>query len=253
MKTIKLIAIALFGSLIFGLSACEEETPEPTPVPAEVKIKFNYVFGPNVIPWNVGDSSFHPKTKDTLLFDLLKFYVSNLKLQKEDGTWWSEPESYHLLCGSCPDESTITLTGMPDGKYIGVEFLMGVDSARNVSGAQTGALSVTNGMFWSWNTGYIMLKIEGHSPNAASGAFKFHLGGFQGTDNVLTTKTTDLSATPIEVAADKSYTLNFMSNLARFWHSSPSVAVRESIHDPGPEATVMAKDFYDNIAFTGME
>jgi hypothetical protein len=61
-----------------------------------------------------------------------------------------------------------------------MEFMIGVDSARNNSGAQTGALDPTNGMFWSWSTGYIMAKFEGTSAQspAAANALKFHIGGF---------------------------------------------------------------------------
>jgi hypothetical protein len=48
----------------------------------------------------------------------------------------------------------------------GIRFLLGVDSARNVSGIQTGALDPARGMFWTWNSGYVMAKIEGSSPSA---------------------------------------------------------------------------------------
>jgi len=35
-----------------------------------------------------------------------------------------------------------------------------------------------NGMFWDWHTGYIMLRLEGHSPQAPGGNIAFHCGGF---------------------------------------------------------------------------
>jgi hypothetical protein len=34
-----------------------------------------------------------------------------------------------------------------------IKFLLGVDSLKNVSGIQTGALDPAKGMFWTWNTG----------------------------------------------------------------------------------------------------
>jgi hypothetical protein len=59
--------------------------------------------------------------------------------------------------------------------------LLGVDSIKNVSGTQTGALDPLQGMFWTWNTGYIMAKLEGTSPEAATAGhrFTYHIGGFR--------------------------------------------------------------------------
>ena len=53
---------------------------------------------------------------------------------------------------------------MPAGNYNSLSFLLGVDSMHNVSGAQTGALDPANDMFWTWNSGYVMAKMEGASP-----------------------------------------------------------------------------------------
>ena len=40
------------------------------------------------------------------------------------------------------------------GTYNGIQFLMGMDSADQNRGAQTGALDPVKGMFWTWNSGY---------------------------------------------------------------------------------------------------
>lgn len=57
---------------------------------------------------------------------------------------------------------------------------IGVDSLTNMSGAQGGDLDPLLGMYWTWNSGYINVKIEGHSPalSTRKGEFKLHLGGF---------------------------------------------------------------------------
>ncbi len=66
-------------------------------------------------------------------------------------------------------------------------FLLGVDSLHNVSGAQTDALDPAKDMFWTWNTGYVMAKLEGNSPSSAlvNNKYEFHVGGFSGKYNVL--------------------------------------------------------------------
>jgi hypothetical protein len=64
---------------------------------------------------------------------------------------------YFLVDFSDTTTTTLKLTILPY-LYNRLSFVIGVDSARNVSGAQTGALDPANGMFWTWNTGYIMAK-----------------------------------------------------------------------------------------------
>jgi hypothetical protein len=78
---------------------------------------------------------------------------------------------------------------VPAGSYTSINFLIGVDAPRNTAGAQTGALDPMNDMFWGWNTGYIMAKMEGHSPQSSEQTNKivYHIGGFEGKDNALRT------------------------------------------------------------------
>ncbi|WP_316930094.1 MbnP family protein, partial [Hymenobacter sp. IS2118] len=49
-----------------------------------------------------------------------------------------------------PASQLLALKDIPVGDYQSVSFTVGVDSARNVAGAQTGALDPNNGMFWTW-------------------------------------------------------------------------------------------------------
>jgi len=51
----------------------------------------------------------------------------------------------------------------------------------NTSGALSGVLDPSNGMFWSWQSGYINFKIEGISPSCDTrkNKFQFHIGGYQ--------------------------------------------------------------------------
>ena len=58
---------------------------------------------------------------------------------------------------------------------------LGVDKKHNTSGANSGDLDPVNGMFWSWQSGYINFKIEGVSPSCDTrkNKFQFHIGGYQ--------------------------------------------------------------------------
>jgi hypothetical protein len=61
-----------------------------------------------------------------------------------------------------------------------ISYYIGIDSATNTAGAQSGALDPTLGMYWSWQSGYINWKIEGTSPSAKTrkNSFQFHIGGY---------------------------------------------------------------------------
>ena len=57
----------------------------------------------------------------------------------------------------------------------------------NVSGALGGALDPTQGMYWTWQSGYINLKLEGDFTQSmnAKNDFVFHLGGYQSPFNTI--------------------------------------------------------------------
>ena len=247
MFTINKLTLSIFALLaMIFITSCEKDDDAATS--GDVQVEFEYVFGSSALPWDINTAFKHPKTGDTLTFTEFSFYVSNVRLKNEDGTWWSEPESYHLVCAKCTDKNFFVLNDVPAGNYTEMEYTLGVDSTRNVSGAQTGDLSPTKGMFWSWNSGYIMLKAEGQSPQSADGSFTFHLGGFSGENSVVTPKSFTFGTNEIVVGEVMS-SVAFVVNPARLWHSSPSVSDRNRLHMPGPEAKAMATDFFSNVAF----
>lgn len=220
---------------------------------ADVQLSFEHVFGMTQEEFNLNQNYVHPKTGDTLNFTMLKYYVSNIKLKNADGTWWTQEDSYHLVCESCDLGNSIALTDIPVGNYIEMEYTIGVDSMKNVSGAQSGALSPSNGMFWSWNSGYIMIKAEGDSPNSDNGKFQFHLGGFSGEYNVVTTKTSDFAGETLTVSDENVPRIVLKSNVAQLWHMGTSVSEVSTIHMPGEMAYNMASQYFGGFQFSMME
>jgi len=95
-----------------------------------------------------------------------------------------EGDEYSLIDFKDSTLCTIRFHARP-GKYNYLGFLLGVDSIRNTSGAQTGALDPSKGMFWTWNSGYVMAKLEGTSPlsKQPAHAMEYHIGGFRSPYN----------------------------------------------------------------------
>ncbi|OSZ78829.1 hypothetical protein CAP35_11430 [Chitinophagaceae bacterium IBVUCB1] len=256
MKTrISKYTLLLASVAVLGAGSCKkkEDTPAPVvPIVGNANVKFSYVYGSSMLPWEMNKQYVHPKTGDTMTFTMFRFFVSNIKLKRTDGTWWAQPESYFLLDAASAAASNCFVSNVPDGEYTAMEYTMGVDSLRNVSGAQTGALSVQSGMFWDWNTGYIMLKAEGNSPQSPTGKFALHMGGFSGVNNTVVVKTADFGKN-VKIGKDNTPTITLIANPARLWHSSPGLDSISVIHMPGANAVRMSKDFYDNISLGSIQ
>jgi len=140
----------------------------------------------------------------SLTFTKFNYYISNIKLNNNSGGSFAEDYSYHLVQQDDPSSYQFSIANVPAGTYTGMSFMIGVDSTHNVSGAQSGALDPANGMFWSWNTGYIMAKMEGTSPQstAVDNSFIFHIGGFSGANSAVRNVTLSFPA-PMVITKDK--------------------------------------------------
>jgi hypothetical protein len=150
------------------------------PTPAKLIIRFKAMV--NGLPLQPNTKKYHNSSEDTFTVSKFNHYVSKLRLLRNDGSFYEEPESYHLM-KHVEGVNSFTLSNLPDGDFTGLQFLIGVDSLRNVSGIQSGDLDVSHGMFWDWNTGYIFFKLEGdyRSQNVPGGAqYAIHIGGFSG-------------------------------------------------------------------------
>ena len=115
-----------------------------------------------------------------------KYYVSNIQLTNDSGKVFSSDE-YFLINEDDVQSKGMSIRNIPPGNYKSLTFILGVDSLRNCSGLQEGALDPIKGMFWAWNTGYIFLKLEGasESSTAQGGIFEYHIGGFKEPANAI--------------------------------------------------------------------
>jgi hypothetical protein len=184
-KFFSITAIGLLA-LSFSFQSCKKDddiTPAPTTPSTptgSIRMTFENHFGDSTL--DLGTESYITANNDTLVCTTFKYYISNIRFTDMDGNTWSEPESYHLVDASSASSLSFVISGIPQKHYTSVSYTIGVDSARNVSGSQTGALDPGNGMFWTWNTGYIFAKLEGTCPqsNSPAHAVTFHIGGYAG-------------------------------------------------------------------------
>lgn len=179
-----------------------------------------------------------------------KFYIHGIKLINTDSNrTYPAPDKYYLIDFSDSLSTVIKLPVLPY-VYNRISFTIGVDSARNVSGAQTDALDPAKGMFWNWNTGYIMAKLEGTSPRSSQGGrFEFHIGGFSGPNNTVKELTPLLFPFPQNVDLKPGQTTEmFITADAYAWFSVPhDIKLSENpvISTTGDLARQMAENYSD--------
>ena len=190
MKIFKAITTAFSPALIIGcvllFASCKKEDDAmPAPDPNTVyplKITIQNKVGVQPLALNTPYTNAHGENYKITDF---KYYISNVSLVDEGGTETKLPDTYFLIDAKNAASTSFTLN-TKGNKFKSIRFLVGVDSTRNVSGVQTGALDPVNGMFWTWSTGYIMAKLDGtYSSGAISSLnFSYDIGGFQTGENV---------------------------------------------------------------------
>ena len=181
----KLFILLLLVTAIFS---CQKELKfdaEPTK-DHNLILKFKPVMLYDSVPLELG-KQYTNYFKEQFTPTAFKFYIHNIALSNSDsGKVFRPATDVYYLVDFADTVSTEIKIAIAPYVYNRISFTLGVDSAQNVSGAQTGALDPALGMFWNWSTGYIMAKLEGTSPKSPqAGKFEFHIGGFDSTNSVI--------------------------------------------------------------------
>lgn len=201
----------------------------------------------NERPLLLNDSSnvYYNANGDDFYVTTFKYYISNIVLTKTNGDTVQMPESYFLVNAADPSSSTQMLTNVPAGKYKAISFLIGVDSLRNFAGAQSGCLDPAKGMFWSWKTGYIFVKMEGVSSKSASrrNRLTFHIGGATDPDNTIREFSQDLPAR-LKIKNNRVSDMNIDVNAAALFMGNSTVKFSDLSHTMGGPKSVIVADNY---------
>ena len=187
---------------------------------------------------------------------MFKFYICQIKLYNTDsGTSYDVNRDEYFLVNFADNSSTVLKLKAIPRTYNRIGFVIGVDSIRNVSGAQTGALDPGKGMFWTWNSGYIMAKLEGNSPVSTqpNNKFEYHIGGFSGPDNVVKQVTLSFPlGQAVTMQQGKSSDITITAN-ANAWFFNPNdveLSLTPVCTTPGPLARQIAENYIKMFTVT---
>jgi hypothetical protein len=126
------------------------------------------------------DTWFYTKKGESIQFDNIRFYLSNIEFVREDKSIIKDVVIAHLIDVFEPNTLKIDLQKIDFSQVKTMRFNIGIDSFTNVSGALGGDLDPQKGMYWAWQSGYINMKIEGRSPQCKNrkNVFQYHIGGY---------------------------------------------------------------------------
>ena len=115
---------------------------------------------------------------EKVVFDQLKFYVSNIRFFSD--TVLLELKNQPFLV-DLSTENFIQIQLPKNRLWTQISFDLGIDSATNVNGEMIDDLDPMNGMYWTWQSGFINFKMEGRSTQRKKQEeeFQYHIGGYR--------------------------------------------------------------------------
>jgi hypothetical protein len=260
MKKIFLYSTLLVILSVFG--ACQERVNPEFDMNdrGKLRIEFDNVVG--AANMQLGGAQIYTNASgEQFNITMFNYFVSNIKLKTNDGREYVVPQdsSYFLIMESNRASQFVTLNNVPAGDYSEISFTIGVDSLRSTMdiSRRTGVLDPANyshdtgGMYWSWNSGYIFVRMEGTSPQAPADAagnrrFRYHIGLFGGYNNPTINNVKSITRTfngdLAKVRKDRTPEVHFVVDALKVFDGP---AHRLSI---AANSAVMASPFSANIA-----
>lgn len=234
-RVVRIITGWLSLLLIPGFHAAAQ----PTADSATVRIRIMHrAQGRALIP---GDTLYVNPFGEPYQIQKLKYYLTGFRLNNQPVAL---PGDRYLLVDLHQPEIGFQAV-MPAGHYRQLTFSLGVDSADNCSGAQSGALDPMNNMFWTWNSGYVFFKLEGYSDRSPSdlNRIEHHIGGYRAGQSVRRKITLPIPVNEGSQALKLMLTLD----LDRYWKSKQEIRIANHplCMSPGAEALFLSENFTD--------
>ena len=234
-STIVLFVISL------SFSSCKKDDVTGT---GNVELELEHAWATSAFALN---TDYTTSENQTVKLSKFKYLLSNFRLVKADGSEHAVPESYFLVDASKTASLKLMLKDIPSADYTTLKYIVGVDSARNTSGAQEGALATTNDMYWSWNSGYIFMKAEGTSPQNAMG-ISYHIGGFAGANAAQREIVINFAGDKLKVRNGNEVMIHVKGDVKTLFNGF-DISTTSMMHMPGAKAVQLANNYAQMFSY----
>lgn len=241
MNVFKILLLTILCSATILSCDTTEETINPNDK-NQVTIEFDQYVGNEKLVLNT--KTYKNASGEDFTVSTLNFFVSNVALKKSDGTEVKFPDQYFLVRQADATSLKLSLKDVPAADYTSIKYTIGVDSLKSVSdlslrkGVLDPASYGNDGMYWSWNSGYIFFKIEGTSPASAdpTKVYMYHVGGYGGytgkTANNLRTITLDFGTNKATVRSNVAPVIHIISDVSKVFTAGLKIGTTNMIHSP---------------------
>ena len=163
--------LQLWSLMMIATAAFAQEQPG--------NLEFRFTF--NQQPIVAGQSYYLSALEDSVWIETLRMYISNLTFYRKGKPVKEWPKKHQLLDVEQNGQLILKTPASSELVFDQIRFNVGIDSATNASGVFGGDLDPTNGMYWTWQSGYINFKLEGITPKCKERhhRFTYHIGGYQ--------------------------------------------------------------------------
>lgn len=254
-------SISILTLAFFTIVSCSKDDIEPigTSDKNNVSLEFDNLMGGQKIV--LGSTTAKNAAGEDFTVTTLNYYVSNVSLKKVDGSTVDFKNQYFLVRQADATTLVQSLKDVPAADYKEVTFTIGVDSVKSISPVEerTGVLDpagfTDDGMYWSWNSGYIFMKLEGTSSAVAANAagirkYQYHVGGFGGrtsaTANNLRTVTLALPTT-MTVRKSIAPTIHFVADIAKVFSGTTTLKLADAPVIMSPALATPIANNYKNM------
>lgn len=250
MKRTSLILYIL--AILFVFNSCKKDEETSAATTGQITLDFDPRFGENPFDFDV---NYVLDNGEVVKFSEFKYFISNIEFVKDEKVVYKVPqnETYFFINNKKIDSRKLLISNVPVDEYTEIRFVVGVDSLMNTKDIEDRPSSLdvggeAEGMYWSWNNGYIFLKVEGtHTPREGDPvALKYHIGGFGGyntptINNIKNVSISRANDAPIPVRSDKVSDVHILVDLKNMFEQPTSFSVKEN-------HTVMLTEFSKTVA-----
>lgn len=187
------------------------------------------------------------RESDAYALSMLAFFLSQAVLVREDSTrqpaafaelnGTPRPYDLHLVRSDDPTSLSVDLLA-PPGTYSALELGIGVPSSCNFRDPTSAVfpLNASTGMYWSWATGYMFIRMEGARGTGETLANFFHHVGFDEAFRTVTltaTFTVPSSTSAPKLVLDLNRLVPVETELDGGVHFIPDLEVADVFAAPG--------------------
>jgi hypothetical protein len=232
----KFTSLYIFLGISLIFASCDDE-PE-TIGEGQLTIEFDNRVGEEDLALG---TTYVNSSGENFTLSKLNYYISNIKLRTSDNQEFVvlQDSSYFLVMEEDEESQQVALKNIPAGDYNQISFIIGVDSLRSTMDItkRQGVLDPAqghDGMYWTWNSGYIFFKMEGTSlvaPADSDHKFYYHIGGYGGYDtpglNNIREVTIDMGNSMAQVRSNKAPEIHLHVDVQEFFTNPSTISIGE--------------------------